>query len=105
MVKEEKEVLLEDVSFKFTKDMGAEHIKGYTWKYWNFQGKIGIYILAVVNIHKGIVFDWSVYIGASVAGSKRELDGVLEVADDGSKMSSHEAFALFPQFKDCHYRW
>lgn len=105
MAREEKVVKLEDVHFKFTKYMGSEHVKGYTWKYWNFQGAIGIYILAVVNIHKDIVFDWAVYIGGSSAGSKRELDGVLEVADHGCKMSSHEAFALFPQFKDVAYRW
>ena len=105
MVREEKEVKLEDLSFKITKDKGAGHVKGYTWKYWNHQGKIGIYILAVVNIHDGIVFDWSVYIGASEAGSKKEMDGVMEVADRGSKMSSREAFALFPQFIYCAYRW
>lgn len=104
MATEEKVVKLEDVSFKITKDMGAEHIKGYTWKYFN-HNRLGIYILAVVNIHKGIVFDWAVYVGASASGAKRELDGVMEVANEGCKMSSYEAFALFPQFKDVPYRW
>lgn len=105
MSREEKSVKLEDLSFKITKDMGAGHVRGFTWKYWNFQGRVGIYILAVMNIHKGIAFDWAVYVGGNVEGSKRELDGVMNIAEEGSKMSPTEAIGLFPQFKDVPYRW
>lgn len=102
---ETKAVDFTKLPFYEVKDLGAAHQKGFRWRYWNYQSKLGIYIVAVINANDGECFDWCAYIGANEQGAYKESDGWQEVVDRGAKLSPKEAIAIFPMFKDIPYRW
>ncbi len=76
----------------------AAHGEVLTHKYWNCGG----HAIAIVAV-AGAVGDWAAYIGATDNTSSEEA-AVAAAAEDGCKLYSHEAAALFPHLNAAMYR-
>lgn len=74
-------------------------------------GGVGIYIIAAVNYFPQAegeaerrVFDWAVYIGASILGSIRMESGAQWAAERGEKIGLEYAKHWFPYLPEDRYR-
>ncbi len=75
----------------------------YTARYFNSNGHAVAIVAVTSKGPSGIIIDWVAYIGGSDF-VEREQDALLDVAQNGDKISRADAEYFFPDFKEFPYR-
>jgi DUF971 family protein len=65
-------------------------------------GEYAVAIVAVVNYHNDVIYDWAAYIGYGT--SQQEEKCYAYVAEHGNKLNHEDAFYYFPYLPQNKWR-